>query len=110
MKLRSVYDIIFKTKDKHQGVSFVFRKDVPEVVDRGVIYIIGERPYFWAITFCCPCHCGEIITLNLLKDANPKWRFFIKWGKVTLYPSVWRRVGCKSHFRIIKNKVVWCYL
>jgi hypothetical protein len=89
---------------------YKFCKDEPEELEQKVIYIIGEHPYLWKICFRCPCGCNEVISLNLLKEANPRWRFTIRWRKISIYPSIWRKVGCKSHFYIKKGKVNWSYV
>jgi hypothetical protein len=61
-----------------------------------------------SLVFRCPCGCHTDIFLNLLKDAKPIWRFHIsKKNKITITPSIWRKVGCKSHFFIRKGKIEW---
>jgi hypothetical protein len=53
----------------------------------------------------CPCGCGEQLTINLDSRSGPAWRFFESNGEVTLYPSVWRESGCKSHFVIWQSRI-----
>jgi len=88
---------------------FKFYKDDPQDVSDRVIYIVGERQHYWKLCFRCPCGCNEVISLNLLKQANPRWRFIIRWRRITIYPSIWRKIGCKSHFHIRKGKVDWSF-
>lgn len=85
-----------------------FKNDIPELIKEHIIYIIGDRPHYWAILFKCPCGCNETIQLNLLNEANPSWRFSTKWSVVSIYPSIWREVGCKSHFILRKGRIKWC--
>jgi len=108
MQFKSLFESIFK-KSSSKKMSFRFMKDIPEHLEDNRIYIIGEKKYYWSIIFYCPCGCGEIISLNLLKEARPRWRFSIRWGKISLTPSIWRTVGCKSHFNVKWSKVKWCF-
>ena len=40
---------------------------------------------------------------------RPGWKLRDHWdGTASLAPSVWRKVGCKSHFWLRKGRVEWC--
>lgn len=63
------------------------------------------------VKFLCPCGCGSEI--DLFEEAyfprkGKNWTITVNDNKVTLHPSV-NMVNhkCKSHFWIVKNKVVW---
>jgi hypothetical protein len=57
----------------------------------------------------CPCGCGETLHLRFLPDRRPRWDVEIEIdGAVSLTPSVWRQVGCRSHFVLTRGKVHWC--
>ncbi len=57
----------------------------------------------------CPCGCRETLFLNLLQDEFPNWKWRIGAdGTVTLTPSVWRKIGCKSHFFLREGMIQWC--
>lgn len=86
---------------------YAYSEDLPEKVDNHVIYIIGDSKEPWLIAFICPCGCGELINLNLLKDADPCWKYSISKNKISILPSVWRTTGCKSHFYLRKGKIDW---
>ena len=102
---------LFGVRQKNdQKYSYKFSIDEPDTLDEWVIYIIGERHNYWMITFRCPCGCNSVISLNLLKGVRPRWRFKTRWGTISISPSVWRRVGCRSHFYIRKGKVDWSHL
>lgn len=58
-----------------------------------------------SIVLGCPCGCGDQLTINLDPRSGPAWRFFESNGEVTLYPSVWRESGCRSHFVIWRNSI-----
>ena len=101
--------IVGKVAEWHQ-IEFQLRyvDELPEIVYDKVIYVVGEMKHSWLLAFKCPCGCQNLIQLNLLKDAEPVWRFKVdKKKKINIYPSVWRRNGCKSHFFIRKSKVQW---
>jgi len=36
-----------------------FEAEEPAAIEPGIIYIIGEQGYQWAIAFKCPCGCGN---------------------------------------------------
>jgi hypothetical protein len=55
----------------------------------------------------CPDGCGETLAVNLDPRMAKAWRLDLRGG-VTLYPSVWRDSGCKSHFILWKDRIVWC--
>jgi hypothetical protein len=47
--------------------------------------------------------------MMLLEGVKPRWDIFVDQnGRPTLKPSVWLRVGCRSHFWLRKGRVVWC--
>lgn len=57
----------------------------------------------------CPCGCGELLHLRFLPDRKPRWDIHVEQGGlVSLTPSVWRQVGCRSHFVLTQGKVYWC--
>ena len=63
------------------------------------------RPRF--LLLCCPCGCGEQFPINLDVRAGPAWRLYrVGLGGLSLYPSVWRESGCKSHYIIWRDKIL----
>lgn len=86
-----------------------FLEETPDNLKSKTIYIVGEKGHRWMIVFLCPCGCKAKIYLNLLPDARPRWFLRVyKDGSVGVSPSVWRRVGCRSHFYLKRGKVLWC--
>ena len=81
--------------------------DIPDYLENDLVYICDENQA-WAIIFVCPCGCGEPIYLNLLQSANPKWKYSIKRNKISIFPSIDRIRGCKSHFWLRNGKIYWC--
>ena len=82
----------------------------PEQIELFRVYVLGEEGYEWTAVFVCPCGCGHVIRLNLLEGGNrPTWRVSHDPRKfVTVHPSVWRHVGCASHFIIRDGLAHWC--
>jgi hypothetical protein len=104
--LQKIVSILVKWfQPKHK---IVFKQDLPENLADKTIYLIGESTNPWLIAFKCPCGCNSVIQLNLLREASPRWRLYVKSKKkVDIFPSVWRTNGCKSHFFIRGSKVEW---
>lgn len=90
---------------------YLFCEDFPDKVKDKVIYIVGEGRFHWVLVFQCPCGCGHTIQLNLLNEADPCWTFQIsKKHEISIWPSVWRTTGCKSHFIVQNGKIEWVRL
>lgn len=84
-------------------------EEFPSVVDTGKVYIVSEGDDPDTLILQCPCGCKETIFLNLLTDTKPYWRFKVNvLGRVTIMPSIRRTVRCRSHFYIIKGRVLIC--
>lgn len=82
--------------------------DVPDVLESHKIYIVGRSPYLCRVAMLCPCGCGETLHMSLLSDMRPYWTLTIhKDATVSLWPSVWRRVGCRSHFFLRRGRILW---
>lgn len=80
--------------------------EIPSRLRPHLLYAIGYPP--WSAALQCPCGCGAIIQLSLLQDDSPRWVLTIDEEETpTLFPSVWRRAGCHSHFLLKKGKVIW---
>jgi hypothetical protein len=100
--------MIFKRNKKRKEFTFQSTTDTPLSIEKNVIYIIGEKRYKWLAVLICPCGCSDQIQLNLLQEGNPCWKVIKHWDKsVSIFPSIWRTIGCKSHFTIRKGTVSW---
>ncbi|MBX9609845.1 MAG: hypothetical protein K2Y51_26810 [Gammaproteobacteria bacterium] len=63
----------------------------------------------WCVGMRCPCGCGQSIELMLINDVNPRWDVHIDSKKrPSLYPSIWKQTGCRSHFWLKEGRVSWC--
>lgn len=84
-------------------------EELPDNVVPKILYVAGEDDHLWFATMVCPCGCGETLQLGLLKDTRPRWTLEIDArGRPTLSPSVWRKVGCRSHFFMRGGLIEWC--
>jgi len=73
-----------------------------------VLYIMEEDNYMEEAAMLCPCKCGAVLHLNLLPDDKPCWKLAkYKDGTPSLHPSIWRQVGCRSHFFLKHGKIIW---
>jgi hypothetical protein len=84
-------------------------EEFPDSLKAHRLYVAGEMGYLWAAAMLCPCGCGDVIELNLLKKARPCWSVHNHSdGSVSLMPSIWRREGCRSHFFLRHGQIEWC--
>ena len=84
-------------------------EEVPKAPKDKTVYIVGDDECAWAAALRCPCGCRDVIHLSLVADASPSWKLTEDADKsVTLLPSVWRTVGCQSHFVLYRGRVFWC--
>lgn len=82
---------------------------LPEQLDQRIVYIVREDGFDEQAALLCPCGCGCILHMNLLPDECPCWRVTQNMdGTVTLYPSVWRKKDCGSHFWFRNGRIQWC--
>jgi Family of unknown function (DUF6527) len=93
---------------KEKLYKYKYVEDVPDELRSGTLYIICNDNCPWQVVMLCPCGCEKALHMNLIKDNNPRWKIKIhKKKKISLHPSVWRKVGCESHFFVTKGKIVW---
>lgn len=70
----------------------------------GVLVLVmpGDKPK--SLKMLCPCGCGEVVSMNLMPKAGKAWRIWQERDRtLSLWPSVWLDVGCKSHFILRGN-------
>lgn len=111
---RRLSDVCSGWRDKRKDtplrpLATVHTGEVPEAPADGKIYVVGEAMHQWYVVLACPCGCGETVHLSLLEDDRPRWQLTQhENATVTLFPSVWRSVGCRSHFFVRRGKIQWC--
>lgn len=84
---------------RHEADDLVAQPGEAALVHRGV-----DR----SLVVTCPDGCGETLTVNLDRRSGPAWRFYRDDDAISVYPSVWRTTGCKSHFIVWRSRVYWC--
>jgi hypothetical protein len=102
---------VFICKLRRQPVPLrtVVVDETPEPAKRNALYIYSSSGHQWGAALVCPCGCENLIELNLLPDASPCWKATQHLdSSISLFPSVWRKVGCRSHFWIKQGLVKWC--
>jgi hypothetical protein len=91
------------------GFKVRFDADLPDQLAPETLSVAGEAGSYWCAAMACPCGCGASIHLSLITTDKPYWRLTVdRAGRPTLYPSVWRTSGCRSHFFLRRGQVVWC--
>ncbi|MDX1916243.1 MAG: DUF6527 family protein [Methylophilus sp.] len=84
-------------------------EELPDKLMSHTLYLIGEKNNYWISAMVCPCGCNDLIQLAMDQTGRPRWSVQIdKSGLATLYPSVHRNIGCRSHFFLKEGKIVWC--
>ncbi len=100
--------LICKLRRKPAPLRTVVVDEMPEPAKRNALYIYRSNGHQWGAALECPCGCGSLIELNLLPEGNPSWKTTLHWdSSISLYPSIWRKVGCKSHFWIKQGLIKW---
>jgi len=69
-------------------------------------YVLVFRGFLRLALMACPDGCGEAVVVNLDPNAGPAWRLYSTKRGMTLYPSVWRDTGCRSHFIVWNDRVL----
>ncbi len=85
-------------------------EELPDKLDPKAVYVLGEGKHLWFVALLCPCGCKQVLQVSLLPDAKPRWRLIehADDGSITLQPSVWRQIGCRSHFFLRRGLIQWC--
>jgi hypothetical protein len=96
---------------RERHLKTVIGEELPHSLDARTVYVAGENGHFWFVAMLCPCGCGETLQMSLLANVRPRWLLTQhRDGSVSLRPSVWRKVGCRSHFFLVHGRVLWCGL
>jgi hypothetical protein len=68
--------------------------------------VLVERVRPRLLLLSCPCGCGEVFPINLDERSGPAWRLYTSQHGITLFPSVWRESGCRSHYIIWRDRIL----
>jgi hypothetical protein len=78
----------------------------PAIQERKLVLIGSAQEPKW-LRFGCPCRCGSVIAVNLMKSHTPHWTVELHPdGTLTLHPSV-DATACGSHFWVRRNRIQW---
>jgi hypothetical protein len=81
--------------------------DPTEALKDGRLVIIGTVEKAKWLRFKCPCRCGNVIALNLMRSHYPHWTISLNQDNtLTVNPSV-DATTCGSHFWIRRNQIQW---
>lgn len=81
-----------------EGMSCLRRAGDAVIIERG-------RPRH--LLLCCPCGCGQKYPVNLDRRIGPAWRLRDdKKRGISVFPSIWRQTGCRSHFVISHGSII----
>jgi hypothetical protein len=87
----------------------IVEEALPKKLRRRTLYVVQEDGFQEQAAMLCPCGCGSILHMNLLRDERPCWKVtYHADGTATLYPSVHRKKDCGSHFWFRRGRVDWC--
>jgi hypothetical protein len=87
---------------------YKFVEDVPTKLYKRTVYIVGENNFYWQMVMLCPCGCNNVLHMNLMEEQSPSWSYSINTERaISIFPSVNRLVGCKSHFFVREGKIIW---
>jgi hypothetical protein len=92
------------TKNKKWNTKAV--EDVPDKAATFTIYLIGKHAV-WSILFCCPCGCKRVVHLNTLPDERPSWSYELVNNSISIWPSIRRIDGCRSHFFVENSRMLF---
>jgi hypothetical protein len=86
----------------------VVQDQLPNQLKNRMLYIVKDDGLFEQAAMLCPCGCNRVLHMNLLPDEHPYWHLTqYKDGTASLYPSVWRKMDCQSHFWFLRSRVHW---
>jgi hypothetical protein len=92
-----------------RALTIIESDSLPERLPRRNIVLAREDGEDWCVGLRCPCGCGERLEMMMLENVTPRWDIVLDGkGRASLRPSVWRRVGCRSHFWVKDGKIIWC--
>ncbi len=89
----------------------VWIEDLPEILKKRIIYIVGGKECPFQAVFLCPKNCSKKIILNISKQhkKSERWKISVhKNGTVSLSPSIWMKsLNCNCHYWFKKGRIIW---
>jgi uncharacterized protein DUF6527 len=83
------------------------RSDANEQLrSRGDAVLVQRDTPRWLIMLC-PCGCNEVVPINFDERSGPAWEYYGDGiNGLSVFPSIWRDTGCKSHFIIWYGRIL----
>ena len=82
------------------------RGEVPASIPcTGDVVLVSRSNTLRWLVFRCPCGCGDELPINLDYRLGPAWKLYNTGPQASLYPSIWRESGCKSHFILSRGRI-----
>ena len=107
--LRWFCQVFRMSRDNAEAFQWTKVESLPDRLDSRKLYLVGDDECEWTAVMSCPCGCSSVIQLSLARDSRPSWRVYRhRDGTISLLPSVWRTVGCRSHFILYNGRILWC--
>jgi len=109
-RLIKKYPHILKRKKIRFNAVIVDEHPEKEMIPENLLLIVEEeKKYKKWVYLRCPCGCKELILLSLSKKSYPHWKIKLNRQNIpTIFPSIRRTSGCRSHFWIYQGIVYWC--
>ena len=71
-----------------------------KLTDKNVV-IVESKAGPKCLLMKCPCGCVETLVVNLMASVGRAWQARVdRKGQLSLWPSVVRQSGCRSHFML----------
>ncbi len=67
--------------------------------------VVVQRARPRLLVVLCPDGCGAEVVVNVDPRAGSAWELYRSTRGVSVYPSIWREDGCRSHFVIWNGRV-----
>lgn len=99
-----------RTEQKQRRFVTVSVEDLlPASLEAFTLYVVSDDGFLEQVAMLCPCGCKRLLHMNLLHDERPCWTLTLHQdGTASLFPSVWRKKDCGSHFWLKRGIVQWC--
>ncbi|MFD2265406.1 DUF6527 family protein [Lacibacterium aquatile] len=106
--LRRWYRTVREQRGPARKLEIIEGDMMPTTMPARNLVLAREDGEDWSVGMLCPCGCGDVIELMLIKNTRPRWDLTIEDGRPSLHPSVWRATGCRAHFWLKNGRVRWC--
>lgn len=98
--LRNRFNQIFR-KPYFRKIRAVDRvSSIPDDLQNNEAYIVEKAGRKVWLVLNCPCPDHHRLTINLSHNSRPSWDVDTATGYLSVYPSLWLKDGCNSHFWI----------